>query len=106
MKQIHPIPQSDTYGVYDKINERWIWTGEYPQLERILYNARKARENEDWEETENFYGQFLEYNSQDLEANFYFLYSKMAQSLLNYEFVKRKKAFEILIKYVSKLSNA
>lgn len=77
---------------------------ESEKLERILYNARKARENEDWEETENFYGQFLEYNSQDLEANFYFLYSKMAQSLLNYEFVKRKKAFEILIKYVSKLS--
>lgn len=37
MKQIHPIPQSDTYGVYDKINERWIWTGKYLQLERILY---------------------------------------------------------------------
>ncbi len=77
---------------------------ETEKLERILNNARKACENEDWEEAENFYGQFLEYNSQDLEANFYYLYSKMAQSLLNYEFAKRKRSFEILITYVSKLS--
>ncbi len=70
-------------------------------VEKYLANARRAKQKEDWEETEKYYN-LVEQNAPDnIEAIFYSAYGKARRSLTEYDIYKRKAAFKVLQNCVS-----
>ena len=70
-------------------------------VEKYLANARRAKEKEDWEETEKYYN-MVEQNAPDnIEAIFYSSYGKAKSSLVDSDIYKRQAAFKVLTNCVS-----
>ena len=65
-------------------------------VEKYLVNARKAREKEDWNEVEKYYGMVEENDPTNIEAIFYGAYAKAKRSLTENDLDERKATFEIL----------
>lgn len=71
-------------------------------VKKYLDNARRAREKEDWEETEKYYN-LVEQNAPDnIEAIFYSSYGKAKSTLLlDSDIYKRQAAFKVLANCIS-----
>lgn len=70
-------------------------------VEKYLQNARRAREKEDWEETEKYYN-MVEQNAPDnIEAIFYSAYGKAKASLVDGDLYKRQATFKVLKNCIS-----
>lgn len=70
-------------------------------VEKYLQNARRAKQKEDWEETEKYYN-LVEQNAPDnIEAIFYSSYGKAKSSLVESDLFKRQAAFKVLQNCVS-----
>lgn len=70
-------------------------------VEKYLQNARRAKQKEDWEETEKYYN-LVEQNAPDnIEAIFYSSYGKAKSSLVESDLFKRQAAFKVLRNCVS-----
>ncbi len=70
-------------------------------VEKYLANARRAKEKEDWEETEKYYNLVEQNDPTNIEAIFYSSYGKAKQSLIEGDLYKRKAVFNVLNKCVS-----
>ena len=70
-------------------------------VERYLTNARRARQKEDWEETEKYYNMVEQNAPENIEAIFYSAYAKAKLSLVETDLMKRKHNFEVLGKSIS-----
>lgn len=66
-----------------------------------LANARRAKEKEDWEETEKYYNLVEQYDPSNIEAIFYSAYGKAKTSLVDADLYKRQSAFKVLSNCVS-----
>ena len=75
--------------------------GNAAMLEKHLANARRAKDKEDWEETERYYNLAEECDPTCIEAIFYSSFAKAKNSLRNSDMYKRKDAFAILNKSIS-----
>lgn len=71
------------------------------QVEKYLQNARRAKQKEDWEETERYYNLVEENDPSNIEAIFYSAYGKAKQSLVDSDIYKRQSAFNVLVRCVS-----
>lgn len=70
-------------------------------VQKYLKNARRAREKEDWEETEKYYN-MVEQNDPDcIEAIFYSSYGKAKASLVDGDIYKRQAVFNVLRNCIS-----
>ncbi len=70
-------------------------------VEKYIQNARRAKQKEDWEETEKYYN-LVEQNAPDnIEAIFYSAYGKAKSSLVESDLFKRQAAFNVLQNCVS-----
>lgn len=70
-------------------------------VQKYLANARRAREKEDWEETEKYYN-MVEQNAPDnIEAIFYSSYGKAKATLVDGDIYKRQAAFKVLKNCIS-----
>ncbi len=70
-------------------------------VQKYLANARRAREKEDWEETEKYYN-MVEQNAPDnIEAIFYSSYGKAKATLVDGDIYKRQAAFNVLKNCIS-----
>ena len=74
-------------------------------VEKYLQNARRARQKEDWEETEKYYNMVEQNDPQNIEAIFYSSYGKAKQSLVEGDLYKRQAAFKVLCNCVSILDD-
>ena len=63
-------------------------------VEKYLQNARRAREKEDWEETEKYYNMVEQNDPDNIEAIFYSSFAKAKITLTVPDFPKRKAAFK------------
>lgn len=71
-------------------------------VERYLQNARRAKQKEDWSETEKYYNMVEQNDPTNIEAIFYSTFARVKQALLEAETRdKRKSVFKILEKSVS-----
>ncbi len=70
-------------------------------VEKYLTNARRAKQKEDWEETEKYYNMVEQNDPTNIEAIFYSSYGKAKVSLVDGNLYKRKAAFTVLQKCVS-----
>ena len=70
-------------------------------VEKYLANARRARQKEDWEETEKYYNMVEQNDPTNIEAIFYSSYGKAKTSLTNDDIYKRKAVFKVLQNCVS-----
>ncbi|MBR6941250.1 MAG: TFIIB-type zinc ribbon-containing protein [Clostridia bacterium] len=70
-------------------------------VEKYLQNARRAKQKEDWEETEKYYNLVEQNDPSNIEAIFYSSYGKAKQSLIVSDIYKRQAAFNVLTKCVS-----
>lgn len=71
-------------------------------VEKYLANARRAKEKEDWEETEKYYNMVEQNDPTNIEAIFYSTFARVKSALLEAETKdKRQSAFNILAKSVS-----
>lgn len=70
-------------------------------VERSLQNARRAKEKEDWDETEKYYNLVEQYDPNNIEAIFYSSYGKAKKSLVESDLYKRQAAFKVLTNCVS-----
>lgn len=71
-------------------------------VEKYLANARRAKEKEDWEETEKYYNMVEQNNPNNIEAIFYSTFARVKSALLEAETKdKRQGVFNILVKSVS-----
>jgi tetratricopeptide (TPR) repeat protein len=70
-------------------------------VERFLANARRARQKEDWEETEKYYNMVEQNDPNNIEAVFYSAYAKARTSLQQNDHNKRIAAFNIFGKSIS-----
>lgn len=71
-------------------------------VERYLANARRAKEKEDWPETEKYYNMVEQNDPTNIEAVFYSTFARVKQALLEAETKdKRQGVFNILVKSVS-----
>ncbi len=70
-------------------------------VERYLQNARRARQKEDWEETEKYYNLVEQNEPTNIEAIFYSSFGKAKMSLLEQDIYKRQQAFKVLTNCVS-----
>lgn len=69
--------------------------------EKILRNARRAKQQEDWEETEKYYNIVEIHDPSNIEAIFYSSYGKMRLALTNSDSCKRKNALNAFQKCIS-----
>ena len=74
-------------------------------VEKYLQNARRAKEKEDWEETEKYYNLVEQNDPTNIEAIFYSSYGKAKQSLVEGDLYKRQAVFNVLNKCVSILDD-
>ena len=58
-------------------------------VEKYLANARRAKEKEDWEETEKYYNMVEQNDPDNIEAIFYSAYGKAKTSLTDGDIYKR-----------------
>lgn len=71
-------------------------------VERYLQNARRAKQKEDWPETEKYYNMVEQNDPTNIEAIFYSAFARVRQALLEAETRdKRQSVFKILEKSVS-----
>ncbi len=70
-------------------------------VEKCLANARRAKQKEDWEETEKYYNLVEQNDPTNIEAIFYSSYGKAKASLVDSDLYKRKAAFKVLQNCVS-----
>ena len=71
-------------------------------VERYLQNARRARQKEDWSETEKYYNMVEQNDPTNIEAIFYSTFARVKSALLEAESKdKRQGVFNILVKGVS-----
>lgn len=62
-------------------------------VEKYLANARRAKEKEDWEETEKYYNMVEQNDPDNIEAIFYSAYGKAKQTLTDGIFISGKQLF-------------
>lgn len=65
-------------------------------VEKYLANARRAKEKEDWEETEKYYNMVEQNDPDNIEAIFYSAYGKAKSTLVDRDIYKRQAAFKVL----------
>ena len=70
-------------------------------VQKYLANARRAKEKEDWEETEKYYNMVEQNDPSNIEAIFYSSYGKAKSTLVEADFYKREAAFKVLQNCVS-----
>lgn len=70
-------------------------------VQKSLQNARRAKQKEDWEETEKYYNLVEQNEPNNIEAIFYSAYAKAKTSLVDGDIFKRKSIFKILQNCVS-----
>ena len=70
-------------------------------VEKYLANARRAKQKEDWEETEKYYNMVEQNDPTNIEAIFYSSYGKAKRSLVDADIYKREAAFTVLQNCVS-----
>lgn len=70
-------------------------------VEKYLANARRAKQKEDWEETEKYYNLVEQNDPTNIEAIFYSSYGKAKSSLVDGDLYKRQAAFKVLQNCVS-----
>lgn len=70
-------------------------------VEKSLINARRAKQKEDWEETEKYYNIVEQNDPSNIEAIFYSSYGKAKASLINAEFFQRQATFNVLKNSIS-----
>lgn len=70
-------------------------------VQKYLENARRAKEKEDWEETEKYYNLVEQNDPTNIEAIFYSSYGKARSSLIDSDLYKRQAAFKVLQNCVS-----
>ncbi|MBR1763582.1 MAG: zinc ribbon domain-containing protein [Eubacterium sp.] len=70
-------------------------------VEKFLQNARRAKQKEDWEETEKYYNLVEQNDPSNIEAIFYSSYGKAKTSLVSSDLYKRQAAFKVLQNCVS-----
>lgn len=71
-------------------------------VERYLQNARRAKQKEDWPETEKYYNMVEQNDPTNIEAIFYSAFARVKQTLVETEtYEKRQSVFNILKKSVS-----
>ena len=71
-------------------------------VERYLQNARRAKQKEDWPETEKYYNMVEQNDPTNIEAIFYSTFARVKQALVEAETRdKRQSVFNILEKSVS-----
>lgn len=70
-------------------------------VDKYLQNARRAKQKEDWEETEKYYNMVEQNDPHNIEAIFYSSYGKAKQSLVESDLYKRQAAFKVLRNCVS-----
>lgn len=64
-------------------------------VEKYLQNARRAKQKEDWEETEKYYNMVEQNAPKNIEALFYSSYAKARSTLQGNDINKRKAAFNV-----------
>lgn len=74
-------------------------------VEKSLANARRAKQKEDWEETEKYYNLVEQNDPTNIEAIFYSAYGKTKMTLVDSNLYKRQAAFNVLQKCVSILDD-
>lgn len=70
-------------------------------VKKYLQNARRAKDKEDWEETEKYYNMAEQYAPTNIEAIFYSAYAKAKNSLIVNDIFKREAVFKVLCNSVS-----
>ena len=71
-------------------------------VQKYLANARRAKEKEDWSETEKYYNMVEQNDPTNIEAIFYSTFARVKQALLEAETKdKRQSVFNVLVKSVS-----
>ena len=70
-------------------------------VEKYLANARRAKQKEDWEETEKYYNMVEQNDPTNIEAIFYSSYGKAKRALVESDIYKRQAAFKVLQNCVS-----
>lgn len=70
-------------------------------VQKYLQNARRAKQKEDWEETEKYYNMVEQNDPTNIEAIFYSAYGKAKGSLTESDIYKRKAVFKVLQNSVS-----
>ena len=70
-------------------------------VEKYLANARRAKEKEDWEETEKYYNMVEQNDPDNIEAIFYSAYGKAKTSLTDGDIYKRAATFKVLKNCIS-----
>ena len=74
-------------------------------IAKHLENARRAKEKEDWEETERYYNKVEELDPSNIEAVFCSAYAKARRSLIDSDIYKRQAAFKVLENSISLISD-
>lgn len=70
-------------------------------VQKYLANARRAKEKEDWEETEKYYNMVEQNDPDNIEAIFYSSYGKAKTSLTDNDVYKRAAVFKVLKNCIS-----
>ena len=71
-------------------------------VQKYLANARRARQKEDWSETEKYYNMVEQNDPANIEAIFYSTFARVKTALLEAETKdKRQGVFNVLAKSVS-----
>ena len=70
-------------------------------VQKFLQNARRAKEKEDWEETEKYYNLVEQNDPDNIEAIFYSAYAKAKTTLVDGDIYKRQAAFNVLKNCIS-----
>lgn len=70
-------------------------------VKKYLENARRAKDKEDWEETEKYYNMVEQNDPNNIEAIFYSAFGKAKASLISEDMFKRQAAFKVLQNCIS-----
>lgn len=70
-------------------------------VEKYLANARRAKQKEDWDETEKYYNMVEQNDPDNIEAIFYSAYGKAKSTLVDQDVYKRQAAFKVLKNCIS-----
>lgn len=70
-------------------------------VEKFLLNARRAKQKEDWEETEKYYNLVEQNDPSNIEAIFYSAYGKAKMALIDDDIFKRKQVLKVLSNSIS-----
>lgn len=70
-------------------------------VQKYLENARRAKQKEDWDETEKYYNMVEQNDPNNIEAIFYSAYGKAKASLVDSDIYKRQAVFKVLANCIS-----